>query len=115
MFDIIGHIDLAKKFAYYPSYDLTNLYIETAQALKNADVVYELNTSGMDKDCKEFYPSDKFLTILYELNIPVTLGSDSHKVDHLTRYFNVAILKLKKIGYKKLSTFTNRRRDFIDL
>lgn len=115
LFDIIGHIDLAKKFNYFPSFNLTEVFNQTAIILKESDMVFELNTSGKDKDCKEFYPSDQFLKILYEHKVPVTLGSDSHSINHLGRYFNEAISKLKKIGYKQLSIFKNRKRRFIDL
>jgi histidinol-phosphatase (PHP family) len=58
-------------------------HIEKAKSLKEYDLTFELNTSGMDKECKEFYPSDEFLQILCDYKIPVTLGSDSHKVENL--------------------------------
>lgn len=115
LFHIIGHIDLAKKFNYYPSFNLTDIYHHTAKILKDADVAYELNTSGMDKDCKYFYPSDQFLKILFQHQVPVTLGSDTHKIADLTRYFDIALQKLKTIGYNKLAVFKNRERDFIPI
>ena len=115
LFDIIGHIDLAKKFAYYPSFNLTDIYLSTARVLKDFDIVFELNTSGMDKDCKEFYPSDKFLEILYKFGVPVTLGSDSHEINQLARYFDIAIEKLKRIGYNSLAVFSNRKRSFLHI
>ena len=113
LFDIIGHIDLAKKFNYYPKFDLNEIYNKTAKVLKESDVTFELNTSGMDKPCKEFYPSDQFLKILFQYGVPVTLGSDSHQIDNLARYFDIAISKLKEVGYSSLAIFENRKRKFI--
>ncbi len=115
LFDIIGHIDLAKKFNYYPSFDLNTLYQQTAKVLKESDVAFELNTSGLDKRCNEFYPSEPFLQILFQHDIPVTLGSDTHKTEDLARYFNEAISLLKKIGYTRIARFTNRKRDYVNI
>lgn len=115
LFDIIGHIDLAKKFNYFPTFDLKDIYRQTAQVLKDSDIVFELNTSGIDKECKEFYPSDEFLQILCDYKVPVTLGSDSHKVENLNRYFNIAIAKLKDIGFNQLALFDKRKRSFISI
>ena len=115
LFDIIGHIDLAKKFGYFPSFDLHDLYHKTAKILSESDVAFELNTSGLDKDCKEFYPSEQFLKILFQHNVPVTLGSDTHQVENLGRYFNDAINLLKKTGYSRIARFTNRKRDYINI
>lgn len=115
LFDIIGHIDLAKKFNFFPSYNLDELYEGIAKSLKKNNVAFELNTSGMDKDCKEFYPSDKFLNVLCKHQVNVTLGSDSHKKEHLARYFDLAIAKLKKIGFEKIATFSNRKISYIKI
>jgi histidinol-phosphatase (PHP family) len=115
LFDIIGHIDLAKKFNYFPSFSLHTIYIDVAKCLKEYDLTFELNTSGMDKECKEFYPSDEFLQILCDYKIPVTLGSDSHKAENLNRYFNLAIEKLKNIGFNQLALFDKRKRSFIKM
>ena len=115
LFDIIGHIDIAKKFNYFPSFDLKPYYEKTARILSKSDVVIELNTSGLDKPCKEFYPGNTFLQICYLQNVPVTLGSDAHFASDIARYFPETILKLKSIGYRKIATFKNRNRSFINL
>lgn len=115
LFDIIGHADLAKKFNFYPEFDLNKHYENLAKAFKDADVVIELNTSGKDKMCKEFYPSDQFLSSCFQQNVPITLGSDTHKVSHIARYYDEAIEKLKSIGYRKVATFTNRKRSYLTL
>lgn len=115
LFDIIGHADVIKKFAYYPSFKLTKLYRSTVKAFKKADVVIELNTSGLDKPCNEFYPSEEFLKICRKEKIPVTLGSDAHQAIDIARNFNKAIALLKTIGYKQIAIFENRKRSFISI
>ena len=115
LFDIIGHIDLIKKFQCYPETNQDHLIAETLDVLKENKVAFELNTSGKNKPCNEFYPSEEILKMAFEKNIPITLGSDAHKIENLNRYFPQAIQLLKEIGYQKLVKFNHRIPTFINL
>jgi len=115
LFDIMGHIDVIKKFNFYPDFDLKPYYERTAEVFSNSDVVFELNTSGLDKPCKELYPSDEFLKSCFDQNVPVTLGSDAHIPSQVARYFSLAVSKLKHVGYRKITIFNQRKRSYITL
>ena len=115
LFDIMGHVDVVKKFSYFPNYDLRPLYEETARVFSESDIVIELNTSGLDRPCKEFYPSDEFLHYCYLYQVPITLGSDAHQAKEVARYFPEVIQKIKQLGYKQLAAFTNRKREWIKI
>ncbi len=113
LFDIIGHCDLVKKFGYRPTTDLEALYTETARVLKEADVVVELNTSGLGKPCQEFYPGPSLLSKLAQYRVPITLGSDAHAAEHVGQYFIQAINELKALGYSEVVRFEGRGRETI--
>ncbi len=113
LFDIIGHCDLAKKFAYYPTFPLNDLYEQTAKVFKKTDVTVELNTSGRIKPCNEFYPSAAFLERLAHYKVPITLGSDAHIEQNVGQFFDDAISQLKALGYKEIARFTRRKREFV--
>jgi len=113
LFDFLGHIDIPKKFGFYPSFNLEPIYEQTARIFAQTDTVYELNTSGLDRTCKEFYPSDEFIKICFNHNVPITLGSDAHRANNIGKYFNQAVEKLKATGYRKMAVFTRRKRDYI--
>ncbi|MDY0199419.1 MAG: histidinol-phosphatase HisJ family protein [Tenuifilaceae bacterium] len=115
LFDIIGHCDLAKKFAYYPTFKLDELYDQTAKIFKEADVVVEVNTSGKIKPCEEFYPSASFLERLAHYKVPVTLGSDAHVEQNVGQFFDIAISGLKALGYKEIARFTQRKREMVSI
>ncbi len=115
LFDVIGHCDLAKKFAYFPSFPLDELYDQTAQIFKKADVVVELNTSGRIKPCNDFYPSASFLERLAYYKVPITLGSDAHIEQNVGQFFDDAVLELKVLGYKEIARFTKRKREMVKL
>lgn len=113
LFDIIGHCDLAKKFGYYPSFPLEELYNKTAKVFRDANVVVELNTSGRIKPCNEFYPSANFLQSLVKHKVPLTLGSDAHVEQNVAQFYDDAISELKALGVKEVVTFNSRKRGLI--
>jgi histidinol-phosphatase (PHP family) len=115
LFDVIGHFDLIKKFQCWPESDQTHLYAETLKILKEADVVMELNTSGFDRMCGEFFPNRKIMELALKNGIPITLGSDAHSPNQVARHFDAAIEQLKQIGYTKITRFRNRQRSEISI
>jgi histidinol-phosphatase (PHP family) len=110
LFDIIGHFDLAKKFGYLPKADFTPQIRRVAQAAARTETAVELNTSGLRKPAQEIYPSESIIKILFEENVPVTLGSDSHLPMDVGADFDKALALLKKYGYRKISVFDKRKK-----
>jgi histidinol-phosphatase (PHP family) len=110
LYDIIGHADLIKKFGYYPSADPSRWFKKVIRSVKRKNKVVEINTNGLNKPCKEFYPSEDFIRMCFQMNIPVTLGSDAHSANEVGQYFDKAIEILKRTGYRKVATFNNRKR-----
>ncbi len=112
LFDIVGHVDLVKKFAVYPRMDVTDLIREALDAIKAADMVLELNTSGWQKPCQEGYPSEAILRAAFQREIPVTLSADAHKAENLCVHFDRGLQLLHRVGYRSLARFRQRERFF---
>lgn len=110
LFDVISHCDLVKKFGHRPKTDMEEILRATFKVVKEADMAVEINTSGLRKPVKEQYPSEKILTILSELQIPLTLGSDAHTPTDVGRDFDLAKQLVEKYGNGKISLFTKRQR-----
>jgi histidinol-phosphatase (PHP family) len=115
LYDIVGHADLVKKFNHRLHHSPVDLYLEVIHAAKKQDMTIELNTNGKNKPCKEFYPEEKFLELCYESDIPVIISSDAHKPEQVGQYFPEAKEQLKRIGYREIATYTNRKRNMIPL
>lgn len=115
LFDIIGHFDLIKKLQCWPESDQTHLFDETLKIIKEADLVMELNTSGFDRPCGEFFPSRKILELALKHGIALTLGSDAHHPTQVARHFDSAVEMLKQIGFNKITRFRNRQRNEISI
>jgi histidinol-phosphatase (PHP family) len=110
LFDIVGHFDLIKVFGYRPAGHVLPLAVHALGAIKDAGLTVEVNTRGAYKPCAEIYPDTELLQQCYDLSIPVTLGSDAHEVEEIGRDLAEARQLLYRIGYRRLATFSRRRR-----
>jgi len=107
-FDIVGHLDLIKVFKYLPKKDIRVIAKNALRAIKETNMVIELNGAGLRKPIKEIYPSQTLLEVAYELNIPITFSSDAHSVEQVGFGYNKAIEIAKRVGYTKAVTFEQR-------
>jgi histidinol-phosphatase (PHP family) len=113
LFEIIGHVDLPKKFGHRPTQDCTPLYEKFLDAAKKSGCAIELNTAGLRKDCKEIYPSREILQLAFKKNVPVTFGSDAHAPNEVGMNFAEAISLAREVGYKECCRFARRKREFV--
>jgi len=110
LFDIIGHLDIIKKFCVYPETDQGHLFEETARVIKKSGAVVELNTGGVDRPCADFTPGQRWLEICLSHGIPVTLSSDAHHPSQIARHFQPALDLLRRTGYHEIVRFDRRNR-----
>jgi len=115
VFDIVGHLDLIKVFKYMPKGDITTLAKRALEAIKDADMVLELNVAGYRKDVKEPYPSYALLKEAYKLGIPITFGSDAHKPEQVGLYSKEITALAKSVGYQEAAIFHKRDREMLKL
>lgn len=113
LFDVLGHPDLIKIFGTKPKTDFSHILVETAEALAESNMCIEINTRGLRRPCQEIYPSEQFLRILHQHNVPVTFGSDAHVPKDVGRNFKEAIELAKRVGYTHACTFDHRERKFL--
>jgi histidinol-phosphatase (PHP family) len=110
LFDIVGHLDLIKVFGHFPAGSVRPFADQALRAIREAGLVVEVNTRGKYKPCGEIYPGLELLLACYDLGIPVTLGSDAHEAGEAGRDLAAMRKVLRRIGYRKLATFSKRRR-----
>ncbi|MBK1834433.1 histidinol-phosphatase [Roseibacillus ishigakijimensis] len=97
-FDLCGHPDLIKKFAFTPPGDLRRYYEPTITALAETGKIFEINTAGWHKPCAEQYPARDFLALAAEAGIPVTINSDAHSPAEVARDFAQAHALAQEVG-----------------
>ena len=109
LFEIIGHVDLPKKFGIRPAQDCTPLYEKFLDAAKKNNCTIELNTAGLRKDCKEIYPSREILQLAFEKDSLICFGSDAHKPEEVGMNFGDAIQLAREVGFKQSLRFAQRK------
>ena len=115
--DIVSHFDLPKKFNDLPNDKelVFNEAVKTLEVVKKKGVAMEINTSGLRKDVKEQYPSEEIIKKIFELDIPVLLGSDAHDPNEVGWEFKSTMSLLKKIGITQLAHFNKRKVSFLEI
>lgn len=86
LFDFMAHLDLMKKVGLGQGEEWFEEEKKTVDAIKNAGVRVELNTSA----CKfgdEPYPSRRIMKLLAAAKVPVLLSDDAHAAAQLGKYF----------------------------
>lgn len=108
-FDIIAHLDLIQKNnknnMFFNENDgwYQDILDDILREIKNQNCIIEINTGGIYRGyMKAPYPSEIILKKISDLNIPVTINSDSHINTSIDFYFDEAIKLLKKLGFRNI-------------
>ncbi|OCL27603.1 histidinol phosphate phosphatase [Orenia metallireducens] len=115
LFQLLGHLDLIKVFNFRPASDVVELVTPTLEIIAKEDITIEINTNGMNKPAKEFYPGREILEKAYELGIKVTTSSDAHRADRVGENLDKVREMLLDIGYTEIATFENKKRIMVKL
>ena len=114
LFDVVGHLDLIKVFKFLPNGDINAIAKNALLAIKNADMVLELNVAGYRKPINEPYPSLSLLKQAFELGVPITFSSDAHKPEQVAMFNDEIVAMARNVGYKECAFFRKRKREFIE-
>ena len=115
LFDIVGHLDLIKVFKFMPKKDIKKIAKKALLAIKDSDMVLEINVAGYRKPVAEAYPSKELLQEAFKLEIPITFSSDAHKPEQVGLYNDEVIQLAREIGFTQCAYFQNRERKFLEL
>ncbi len=110
MFDMVGHLDLIKKFGYQPKKENMETVDEILELAKKNGMAVEVNTSGLDKKVGEMYPSGEILKMCFERDIEITVGSDAHSPLEIGRHFGKVEEALRNAGYTNIVKYSKRKR-----
>lgn len=106
--DVLAHPDRIKKLGMLPDRPPVDLYRSVARAAARSHTAIEINTAGLSDPVGEMYPAPRFLEVLYESGIDLTLASDAHRPDDAARHFDLAIELARSVGYTERLEFRNR-------
>jgi histidinol-phosphatase (PHP family) len=120
--DVIGHLDKIKiqnrPGSLWDEND--NWYrqevIATLDAIARSGAIVEVNTRGLyQKKSSETYPGNWALQQILQKKIPITLSSDAHHPEQLTKNFSDTLSNLYTIGFRELMVISEGRWKSIPL
>lgn len=106
LIQIVGHLDLIKLYLTTeearPTPAIRGKVKEVLRALKESNVALDLNSGGLREACREIYPASWILKEAAELEIPITLGDDSHSPEQVGEGLDAAVEAIASAGYSSL-------------
>jgi len=104
LFDCLGHLDLCKRYGHlyygqlvYKKYEKN--YKKILKHLIQADMILEINTSGLRQQVKEtFPPYPAVLEYLKMGGTKLTLGSDAHRIQDLSQDFGKVLQDMPQLN-----------------
>lgn len=115
LFDTIGHFDVIKRFGFKPERAYQEAVEAAIVAVRDSGICVEVNASGLRYPCAEQFPSRTILEILKHHNVPLTVGSDAHKPEHVAEGLDTVYELIRSVGYKNIHGFTGRKRFEIEI
>lgn len=118
-YSVLGHMDLITRYdkqGVYPFEKIRPLAEEILKIVIQDGKGIELNTSYHRYGLKDTTPSVEILKLYHELGGSIiTIGSDSHKPEHLGKYIEDGKILLKNLGFQSFCTYEKMHPVFHDL
>jgi histidinol-phosphatase (PHP family) len=114
-FDFVAHLDIPKKFGYKMEQEAPQPALAALDAIAEAGMAVEINTSGWHQPCQEAYPSAALLRQARRRGIPILINADAHRPQDVARSFGPALLLAREAGYTETVRYEARRRSFCPL
>ena len=118
-YSVLGHLDLIKRYdkvGDYPFEKTKRIITEILKTVIQDGKGIEINTSNFRYKLPDLTPSRDILKLYKELGGEIiTIGSDSHKEEHLGYKIKDIKEELKTIGFRKFCTFENMKPTFFQL
>lgn len=116
LFDMVGHIDVPKKFGFRITEQLLKeLAAPVLDTLAECGMGFEINSSGLRRTAAEQYPSLLLLSMARERNIPIVFGSDAHRPSEVGAGFEHTLALARAAGYTEMALYRQRQRRLIPL
>lgn len=108
-YSVLGHLDLITRYdkqGFYPFERVRNMIAEILRIAIADGKGIELNTSYHRYSLQNSTPAKDILRLYRDLGGEIiTIGSDSHKPEHLGTYIQEGKALLKELGFQNFCTF----------
>lgn len=110
-YSVLGHLDLITRYdpaGIYPFEKIKPVLTEILKLVIADGKGLEVNTSSHRYGLSDMTPSKDILRLYKDLGGKIiTIGSDSHKKEHLGAYYAETVNALRELGFDSFCTFEN--------
>ena len=115
-YDILGHPFNIRLFKYIPKEDIKGLLERAVIALKENDMVIDINTGTLYRyPIEEISPYPEFMKMAAKYKVPIITSSDAHHPEDCGKHIDLAVEYAKSFGYKEVVVFNQRKRETREL
>lgn len=115
-YSVLGHLDLINRYdplGPYPFEKIKLILTEIFNIVINDNKGIEINTSSHRYGLTDLTPSIDILKLYKELGgTIITIGSDSHKPEHLGAYIDETKDILKELGFSSFCTYNKMKPNY---
>ena len=115
-YSVLGHLDLINRYdpqGPYPFEKIKPILTEIFNIVINDNKGIEINTSSHRYGLTDLTPSKDILKLYKELGgTIITIGSDSHKPEHLAAYIDETKDILKELGFSSFCTYNKMKPNY---
>ena len=108
--DSMAHLDLIKIFKFFPTENLDDVYHETLDVIKTADISMEISTAGLRKPIGEIYPDKKLITMAQEKGISFTIAGDAHTAADLCHNYDKLEALLLEMKINEVAVYEKHQK-----
>jgi len=109
LFDVLSHLDLPKKFGFFPAAPFAGRLAEVVAAVSAGGCAVELSSAGRRKPVGEDYPAEAVVTALAAAGVPFVLSSDAHAPAEVGFGFGELAARARAHGVGATRLFRRRR------
>lgn len=108
LFDVLSHLDLAKKYGYRPERPFAGCQTDVVEAVRTGGCTVEISSAGRRKPVGEDYPSDDLLADLAAAGVRFVLSSDAHAPAEVGFGFAESVARARAVGVGEVAVFRGR-------
>jgi len=106
--DVLGHVDVCKKYGYRPAAEPVHLYETVVEAAARSGTAVEVSSQGLRNPAGEVYPSPTLLAMFQKAGVGITLASDAHEASQVGWGHDAVVAAARAAGYATRLTFDRR-------
>ena len=111
--DSMAHLDLIKIFKFFPTEPMTDIYNETLDVIKEADISMEISTAGLRKPIGEIYPSVELIQMAKAKGISFTIAGDAHAAHDLCHNYDKLEALLKEMEITEVAVYEKHEKTLV--